>query len=88
MMRKTVTRASCRVEFDWYIGGSVLKETVAAGASACRTHFVVDSPESEQDIEKMIRLAKRGCFAEQMVQTAVPLTSTFLVNGRDFVIEL
>jgi hypothetical protein len=32
-------------------------------------------------IERIVRLAKQGCFAEQMVQTAVPLTSTYILNG-------
>jgi hypothetical protein len=76
------------VEFDWYLHGSVLAGTVKGGALACRTHFVVDSPEPEDDIIKVIRLAKQGCFAEQMVQTAVPLTSTYVVNGQEVTVSL
>jgi hypothetical protein len=43
---------------------------------------VVDSQEPDEDVLMVIRLAKQGCFAEQMVQTAVPLTSTYVVNGH------
>jgi len=88
MLKKTIDRAECVVEFDWYLEGSVLRGTVHAGASECRTHFVIDSPESAQDILRIIRLAKRGCFAEQMVQSSVPLASTYVVNGEELQVSL
>ena len=88
MLRKTVTRASCRVELDYYLRGSVLRGSVESGCTACRTHFVLDSPESQEDVETIVRLAKQGCFAEQMVQTAVPLESTYVLNGQDKVVHL
>lgn len=88
MLRKIVTKASCRVELDYYLRGSVLAGSVESGCTACRTHFTLDSPESEEDIENIVRLAKQGCFAEQMVQTAVPLESTYVLNGQDKVVEL
>jgi uncharacterized OsmC-like protein len=88
MLRKTVTRASCRVELDYYLRGSVLRGTVESGCTACRTHFTLDSPESDEDVTRIVRLAKQGCFAEQMVQTAVPLTSTYVLKGEDRVVEL
>lgn len=88
MLRKTIDRAECVVEFDWYLEGSVLRGTVRAGASECRTRFVIDSSESEQDILRIIRLAKHGCFAEQMVQSSVPLISTYVVNGEELQVSL
>jgi hypothetical protein len=83
MLKKTIDRAECNVEFDWYLEGSVLRGTVDSGATECRTQFLIDSPESEEDILEIVRLAKKGCFAEQMVQTAVPLVSTYVINGRE-----
>lgn len=88
MMKKQVTRAECDVEFDWFLHGSVLAGTVQAGATACRTRFRIESPEPDDVILKIIRLAKQGCFAEQMVQTAVPLSSTYEVNGVAVVVDL
>jgi uncharacterized OsmC-like protein len=88
ILKTTITSAECHVEFDWFLSGSVLAGTVQGGASACRTHFVVDSPDPEDEVLRVIRLAKQGCFAEQMVQTAVPLTSTYIVNGRDVAVSL
>jgi uncharacterized OsmC-like protein len=88
MTKKTVTAASVRVEFDLYLGGSVLGGTVTGGATAVRTHLTIDSPESRADIERLVRLAKQGCFAEQMLRKAAPLISTFVVNGEETSIDI
>ncbi len=88
MTKRQVTSAECRCEFDAWVDGSVLKGTVTSGVREFRTHLVVESPEPDEVIARLIRLAKRGCFAEQLVQTPVPLRSTYLVNGRDFEVDL
>jgi hypothetical protein len=88
MLKKTIDRAECTVEFDWFLEGSVLQGTVNAGTTQCRTHFLIESPESNEDILTIIRLAKRGCFAESMVQTAVPLLSTYVINGKESHVSL
>ena len=82
MMKTPFKKASCRVEFDYFLRGSVLKSTVESGCTAVRTHFIVESDESEEKVAAVIRNAKQGCFAEKMVETAVPLTSTVELNGR------
>ncbi len=87
-LKKTVDRAECHVELDWFLTGSVLKGTVSSGATECRTHFIIDSPESEDDVRRIVRLAKQGCFAERMVQAAVPLVSTYEINGEHGTVSL
>ena len=76
------------VEMDYYLTGSVLQGTVESGCTEVRTHFEVDSDEPDAAILEIIRLAKRGCFAENMVQTAVPLKSTFKLNGVEVSVSL
>ena len=76
------------VEMDYYLTGSVLQGTVESGCTEVRTHFEVDSDEPDAAILEIIRLAKRGCFAENMVQTAVPLKSTFTLNGVEVSVSL
>src|SRR6266446_2150693 len=56
MLKKKVTGASVRVEFDLYLGGSVVAGTVSSGATAVRTELTIDSPESPEDIARLIRL--------------------------------
>lgn len=84
----TISRAECRTELDIWRTGSVRRGTVSAGVSEFRTHFVIESPESDEEVARVIRLAKRGCFAEQLVQAAVPLRSSYSVNGREALIDL
>ena len=61
----------------------MLRGTVNSGATQCRTRFIIDSPESEEDVLRIVRLAKQGCFAERMVQAAIPLVSSYVINGEE-----
>jgi hypothetical protein len=88
MLKKKLTGASVRVEFDLYLGGSVLAGTVSGGATAVRTELTLDSPESPEDIARLIRLAKQGCFAEQMIRKSTPIISTYIVNGKSATVEV
>jgi hypothetical protein len=88
MLKKNIAGASVRVEFDLYLGGSVLAGTVSGGATAVRTELTIDSPESPEDIARVIRLAKRGCFAEQMIRKSTPIISTYVVNGQPTPVEV
>ena len=87
MTKTPFRRASCRVEFDYYLRGSVLKGTVDAGCTAARTHFRVESDEPEERVLRLVQLAKQGCYAEKMVQAPVPLTSTVELNGKAIRLE-
>ena len=83
MKKTSFEKAACRVEFDYFLKGSVLRGDVNSGCRRVRTHFKVESSEPEEKILHIIQLAKQGCYAEQMVQTAVPLTSTVELNGKN-----
>ena len=61
----------------------MLRGTVNSGATQCRTRFIIDSPESEEHVLRIVRLAKQGCFAERMVQAAIPLVSSYVINGEE-----
>ncbi len=88
MKNLAMTSTKVHVEMDYYLTGSVLKGTVESGCSEVRTHFDVESDESEESIREIIRLAKRGCFVENMIQTAVPLKSSTTLNGTDITVDL
>jgi hypothetical protein len=88
MLKKTIRKASVRCEFDFFLDGSVLADTVQAGVTEFRTFLEIDSPEPDEVVARIIRTAKRGCYAEQLVTTPVPLVSTYQVNGRPFQVDL
>lgn len=73
---------------DYWLGGSVKAGTVESGVTELRSHFEVESDESEEDILFIIKLAKQGCFAEKLVTTAVPIVSSVNFNGKDVSSEI
>ena len=80
----TVTRASCRVRFRTFLGGSVLKGTVYNRWDGVDTHLSVDCDAPPDRIAHLLRNAKAGCFAEGLITQSVPLNSTVEVNGKPF----
>ncbi len=87
-MNLHVLSARVRVEMDCYQGGSVLQGTVIGGCSEIRSDFELESDESEEKLHLLIRNTKRACFAENMVQAAVPLKSVVKLNGKPIDIPL
>ena len=83
MKNLSIKRARVHVEFDFNLTGSVLAGTVESGVTEVRSDFDVESDEPEEEILNVIRLAKRGCFAEALVRTAVPMKSTLMLNGKE-----
>jgi uncharacterized OsmC-like protein len=77
-------KAKVRVLIHWYLTGSVLQGTVDSGCKSVETHLEVESDDAPEKVAHVIRCAKKGCFAEQMVVRPVPLTSSVLINGRPF----
>ena len=83
MKKLTIKETRVHVEMDVFLTGSVLAGTVESGVTEVRSDFDVISDEPEEDILNVIRLAKRGCFAERLVETAVPMRSTLKLNGKE-----
>ena len=87
MMKMTVTKASCKVRFRKFLGGSVLKGTVFNRWDGVDTHLSIESDEPADRLAHLIRNAKNGCFAEGLITQSVPLKSTIEINGKAFDIE-
>lgn len=81
MLRKSVTRASCQCAFDLRQDGSVRRGDAHGEVTGFRVHIDIESPESDEDIANILRLAKQTCFADFLVTNPVPLINTFTVNG-------
>jgi uncharacterized OsmC-like protein len=84
MTKTRITKARVRVLIHWYLTGSVIKGTVDSGCREVETHLEVDSDDEPDKVRNVVRLAKRGCFAEQMVVRPVPLTGSIRINGEAF----
>jgi hypothetical protein len=84
MMKMTVTKASCKVRFRKFLGGSVLKGTVFNRWDGVDTHLAIESDAPADKLAHLIRNAKNGCFAEGLITQCVALNSTIEVNGKPF----
>ncbi|OGA47053.1 MAG: hypothetical protein A3F74_19020 [Betaproteobacteria bacterium RIFCSPLOWO2_12_FULL_62_58] len=86
-MKISVTKASAKVRFRKFLGGSVLKGTVYCKWDGVDTHLSIESDAAPDKLAHLIRNAKNGCFAEGLIVQSVPLNSTVEVNGKPFHIE-
>ena len=87
MMKLTVSKASCKVRFRKFLGGSVLKGTVYNRWDGVDTHLSIESDAPADRLALLVRNAKAGCFAEGLITQAVPLNSTIEVNGKPLQID-
>ena len=68
-MRKVgITSAKVHVELDYYLKGSVKQGTVENKVTEVRSDFTVESKDPDSDVLEIIRIAKQGCFAENLVK--------------------
>lgn len=83
-MRLGVRAARVHVEIDFFQRqrGSVWDGDIESGCTAARSHLEVESDEPEEKLLQLVRNAKRGCFAENLLAAAVPLHGTVSINGR------
>jgi hypothetical protein len=84
MTKTRISKARVKVTIHWYLQGSVLKGTVESGCKEVKTDLQVESDDDIEKVRHVVRCAKRGCFAEQMIVRPTPLTSTISVNGAAF----
>ena len=82
MMNIEYMSSQVRVEMDYLLSGSVLAGTVKNEYLETRTFFEVKSDAPEDRVIALIKNAKQGCFAESMIQAAVPLKSAIKLNGK------
>lgn len=62
--------------------GSVLLETIDVTGSTVETHYDVKSAEDDETIVSILKLARKGCWARQMVANHTPFTDTLVLNGE------
>ena len=59
-------------------------EVISPGAIEDATGLSVDKAVGRDEVRNVVRLAKKGCFAEQLVVRPVPLTGSITINGEPF----
>ena len=82
MMKLKIRKSKCHVEFDYVLSGSVLKGTVKTTWKSVTTSLDIDSDEPMERIVALVKNAKGGCFAENLVVQQVPLHSSITLRGE------
>ncbi len=82
MMKLKIRKSKCHVEFDYVLSGSVLKGTVKTTWQSVTTKLDIDSDEPMERIVALVKNAKGGCFAENLVVQQVPLLSSITLRGE------
>ena len=83
-LKVPITRARVRVVMRWYRQGSVVAQTIESGCTGVETHLEIESTAPSEKVAAVVRCAKRGCYAENLVMQPVPLRSEVTVNGQPF----
>ena len=82
MMKISFKKAKCRIEYDFFLRGSVLKGTVESGCNGFRSFLSIDSDASPKELKKLAKNAKGGCFAEWTLKNPVDIENTLEINGK------
>ena len=73
-----------RIKLNLTMTGAVLAETIDAGASSVDTTFEVESDADAESIQSILRNARNGCWARQMISKRLPFNDTLTLNGKSF----
>jgi uncharacterized OsmC-like protein len=71
------------IKFNLTMTGSVLAETIDAGSSV-ETDFQVESDADPEVIKTILLLARKGCWARQMIAKPTTFEDTLTLNGQTF----
>ena len=72
------------IKLNLTMTGSVLAETIDAGASSVETDFIVESDADPDTIRSILINARNGCWARQMIAKPIPFKDTLTLNGVHF----
>ncbi len=82
MMKIEFKKARCRIEYDFFLKGSVLKGTVESGCTGFRSFLFIDSDAPKDQLIKLAKNAKGGCFAEWTLRNPVEIEDVLEINGE------
>lgn len=64
--------------------GSILAQTIEAGGEGVETNFQIESDADPEKLRMVLKNARNGCYARQMVAKPVPFKDTMTVNGQTY----
>ena len=82
MTKVSINSVKASIRLNLTMTGSVLAQTIEAGPSSVETRFEIESDEDPERIKAVLRNARHGCWARQMVAKPIPFQDTVVFNGE------
>ena len=82
MLKVNVGKVRARLKTYYRLEGSVLRGDRRAWLEKVETLFTVESTDSPDQVARVIRVAKEGCFARQALLNPVAMEESVLLNGQ------
>ena len=82
-MKVDITSARVHVTMRFTREGSVLAQTVRAGADGIETRLEVESPEEPARVAGVVRNAENGCYVMQSLANPTPVATSVALNGAE-----
>jgi len=72
------------IRLNLTVQGSVLAQTIDAGAETIETNFEIESDADPEKLKMVLKNARNGCWARQIAARPVPFKDTMTVNGQKY----
>ena len=82
-MKVDITSAKVHVSVRFTREGSVLAQTIRAGAEGIETRLEVESPEDPARVAGVVRNAENGCYVMQSLANPTPVQTSATLNGAE-----
>ncbi len=77
-------RVSGSVRLNLTMTGAVLAGNIEAGASSVDTNYRIESDADPEVVRSILRSARDGCWARQMIAKPIPFNDSVTLNGEVF----
>ncbi len=82
-MKVDITSARVHVTVRFTREGSVLAQTIRAGAEGIETRLEVESPDEPAKVAGVVRNAENGCYVMQSLANPTHVATSVALNGAE-----
>ncbi|MFQ5860391.1 MAG: hypothetical protein ACE5IG_02425 [Dehalococcoidia bacterium] len=82
MLKVNIGKVRAKVKAHYRLEGSVMRGDRRAWLDSVQTVFMVESTDEPEQVARVVRVAKNGCFARQALLHPVSMEESILLNGR------
>lgn len=84
MMKVEIEKVKAHIAAHFFVGGSVLNNTVLGGCEKIEISYEIESSDDPARVAAVLTNARNGCFIRQAVSGGVPIEDSLTLNGKPF----